>query len=224
MMKIIKLHKHLFIILLINCTSFEIISPGLNSNSELKLIRIKNKALNLKNQDDISIKVFKIIEKENLKEILSDENNTFLPGDSLSDFKDFDLNKYDYYLFSYNISDDLQTIDLSKNSISIGNIVPEKNLSYIYDFVIISKFKNGIAGSMEAMTISTDTYPIKPENTYNNRSKSMSYGYTLVKYQRTVRILTAFIKTDINKLEYPIVFVLNPNIEAKFSKNLDYNE
>jgi len=207
-----------FLFLFSNCTSIELISPGLNSSSELEQIYFKTADSIRRNDHQLynaNIRAFKIFELEDLMNIINDENNDFFEDENFHFFKDLNLNNYDYYLFSFEIPPDSQRLNTSDIKISNGSTVPEKTI-YTYDYIHISKSRGGMAGSFESMTHTNELYPLRPESRYNHNPQTYAYGHTEINYLRTVRVLCKFNKLLNIKKNSNIQIKLNSKIEMKF--------
>ncbi|EOQ87582.1 hypothetical protein LEP1GSC202_0316 [Leptospira yanagawae serovar Saopaulo str. Sao Paulo = ATCC 700523] len=220
-MKLLTIKLFFIAVACTNCITHEILSQGVTSDSELELISFKNFTNNPKIRDEIDIRAFKINNEKNLSEIIYDKNNTFFDGDLPLNLEDLNLKHSDIYMFSINVQKDSNSINLSNFSISSGELPLIKTNAFVYDYIILSKYNNGIAGSMESMSITKDSFPIKPEEAYNHRIKSSSYGYTLVNYLRTIRFIVAFKKEYFPKKIKKLIFRSKFEFEADFTENLD---
>lgn len=216
MMKFHTLNAILLLLVFSHCNSLEIISLGLTSNSELHLFILKKMQSDRK--EEINIRAFQILEEEDLKQILSDENNQAFSINSDVSNEDLNFMKYEYYLISLQIPEERTMIDFSKYRTNIGMDSPEKTISYLYDYIVLSRYRHGIAGSYEAMAISVDTFPLKHEKNYNHRNKASTYGYAEVHYTRTIRFICIYDKDKVQNTNIPLVFKESIKWEAKFSR------
>jgi uncharacterized lipoprotein YehR (DUF1307 family) len=220
---IMKLLLFLSYFCIINCSSYERISPGVNSNNELKILYINNifsLKIKQKKENTINLHAYKINSKEDLNKIIFDQNNLYLEDENLEGFENISVSNYDCYLISFEIPEDTKTINISDIKIAKGLELPKLQSIYIYDYVSITQYKGGIAGSFEAISISNEKFPIQPDKAYRNKNKSIGYGFTDLKYVRTIRVLASFEKTIEKKLNASIQFNYFPNIDAAFSLEL----
>ena len=185
------------LLLLFHCTR-EIISNGVSSDSELRLIS-STEFNHLNSQIKKEYRCFAIQSESMFKEIVSDPNNKYFSNSNAEELKTQNFSDFDWVLFVYTPIETNQTLEFDSYKANFAESSGLGKYVYQYDFIQLSFMEGGSGYGRKQMNLKylrDESYPVLRREAYSNLRGRYGFQNRITEIKPTFRYLFYFSKSE----------------------------
>jgi hypothetical protein len=192
-----KLFVFLFLLLLLNHCTREIISNGVSSDSELRLIS-SSELTHLNPELRKEYRCFAIQSESEFKEIVSDPNNKYFSNSNEEELKTQNFSDFDWVLFVYTPIETNQSPEFESFQATLQDESDLGKYVFQYDFIQIAIIEGGSGYGRKQLNIKylrDESYPVLPKEAYSNLRGRYDFQNRITEIKPTFRYLFYFPKS-----------------------------